>query len=65
MERQLRDNIGFPGTPLRLLWKGKTPDKRDRRPVQANNPGGSSEAGADKPRPRAGGPRASGARKQV
>lgn len=26
MERALRDNIGFPGTPLRLLWRGK-PEK--------------------------------------
>ena len=23
MERQLRDNVGFQGTPLRLLWRGK------------------------------------------
>lgn len=23
MERQLRENIGFPGTPLRLIWRGK------------------------------------------
>lgn len=23
MERQLRENIGFDGTPLRLLWRGK------------------------------------------
>jgi predicted GTPase len=24
MERQLRENIGFPGSPLRLYWRGKT-----------------------------------------
>ena len=23
IERQLRENIGFPGTPLRLFWRGK------------------------------------------
>jgi len=27
MERQLRDNIGFPGTPIRLLWRGKGVEK--------------------------------------
>ena len=27
MERQLRENIGFPGTPIRLLWRGKGADK--------------------------------------
>ena len=25
VERQLRDNVGFPGTPLRLYWRGKAP----------------------------------------
>ncbi|KAK9916427.1 hypothetical protein WJX75_002446 [Coccomyxa subellipsoidea] len=25
VERQLRDNVGFPGTPLRLFWRGKAP----------------------------------------
>jgi GTP-binding protein len=30
MERQLRDNIGFEGTPLRLLWRGKPPSDRLR-----------------------------------
>jgi GTP-binding protein len=24
MERQLRKNIGFDGTPIRLLWRGKS-----------------------------------------
>lgn len=24
MERQFRENVGFPGTPLRLYWRGKT-----------------------------------------
>ena len=23
MERSLRENIGFPGTPVRILWRGK------------------------------------------
>jgi predicted GTPase len=23
IERQLRENIGFPGTPVRLYWRGK------------------------------------------
>ena len=23
MERSLRDNIGFPGSPIRILWRGK------------------------------------------
>jgi GTP-binding protein len=23
MERQFRENVGFPGTPLRLYWRGK------------------------------------------
>ena len=27
MERQLRENIGFPGTPIRLLWRGKGVEK--------------------------------------
>lgn len=26
--RQLRDNIGFPGSPLRVYWRGKTPRAR-------------------------------------
>ena len=30
MERQLRDNIGFEGTPLRLLWRGKPASDRSR-----------------------------------
>ena len=28
-ERQLRDNIGFPGTPIRIFWRGKQ-SQRDR-----------------------------------
>ena len=31
MDRQLRDNIGFPGTPLRIFWRGKEPTKREPR----------------------------------
>ena len=26
-ERQLRDNIGFPGTPIRIFWRGKQSQK--------------------------------------
>ena len=25
LERQLRDNVGFPGTPLRIYFRGKPP----------------------------------------
>ena len=25
MERQIRENVGYPGTPLRLFWRGKAP----------------------------------------
>ena len=32
MERQLRENIGFPGTPIRLLWRGKGADKGPKGP---------------------------------
>lgn len=38
MEKQLRKNIGFPGTPLRLLWRSK---KRDA------NRGSSSSQSSD------------------
>ena len=31
MERQLRENIGFPGTPIRLLWRGKGVEKGPRK----------------------------------
>ena len=31
MERQLRENIGFPGTPIRLLWRGKGVEKGQRK----------------------------------
>ncbi|KAK3270967.1 hypothetical protein CYMTET_20661 [Cymbomonas tetramitiformis] len=27
MEKQFRQQIGFPGTPLRILWRGKAPNK--------------------------------------
>lgn len=30
MERQLRENIGFPGTPIRLLWRGKGVEKTNK-----------------------------------
>lgn len=30
MERQLRENIGFPGTPIRLLWRGKGVEKMNK-----------------------------------
>lgn len=32
MERQLRENVGFDGTPLRLIWRGKPEKKRDEVP---------------------------------
>lgn len=28
MERSLRENIGFPGTPIRILWRGKGVSKK-------------------------------------
>ncbi|KAK9823200.1 hypothetical protein WJX72_001052 [[Myrmecia] bisecta] len=31
VERQLRDNVGFPGTPVRVFWRGKPP-RLDGRP---------------------------------
>eukprot|EP00884_Botryococcus_braunii_P023684 jgi/Botrbrau1/99/Bobra.0022s0088.2 len=31
MERQLRENIGFPGTPLRLFWRSKGLAKKGRQ----------------------------------
>jgi GTP-binding protein len=27
-ERSLRENIGFPGTPVRILWRGKGVSKK-------------------------------------
>ena len=42
MERQLRDNIGFHGTPLRLVWRGKP--ERERGTVRVRE-GGSSGGG--------------------
>lgn len=32
VERQLRDNIGFPGSPIRIYWRGKTPRAQASRP---------------------------------
>jgi len=29
MERQIRQNVGYPGTPLRLYWRGKAPSRAD------------------------------------
>ncbi len=31
MERQLRTNIGFNGTPLKLYWRGKPEKERGSR----------------------------------
>lgn len=31
MERQLRENVGFPGTPLRLFWRSKNVAKKGRK----------------------------------
>ena len=28
MERSLRENIGFPGSPVRILWRGKGVGKK-------------------------------------
>ena len=28
MERQIRKDVGYPGTPLRLYWRGKGPSTR-------------------------------------
>ncbi len=32
MERSLRENIGFPGSPLRILWRGKVKGDREQPP---------------------------------
>ena len=31
MERQIRENVGYPGTPLRLFWRGKAPSATRRK----------------------------------
>ncbi len=31
MERQIRENVGYPGTPLRLFWRGKAPSATRRQ----------------------------------
>eukprot|EP00798_Chlamydomonas_sp_ICE-L_P015516 gene15516-21605_t len=36
MERQLRESIGFPGTPLRLMWRGKPEQDRSVVRVKAS-----------------------------
>jgi hypothetical protein len=46
MERQLRENIGFTGTPLRIFWRGKP--ERERRSVREARAGNSKAAKADK-----------------
>ncbi len=38
LERQLRDNVGFPGTPLRILFRGKAP----RSGTGGGRPGGAA-----------------------
>ena len=40
MERQLRDNVGFHGTPLRLIWRGKP--ERERGTVRVRGEEGPS-----------------------
>jgi len=40
LERQLRDNVGFPGTPLRILFRGKAP----RSGAGGGRPGGAAAA---------------------
>ena len=32
LEKQLRENAGFAGTPLRILWRGKPP-KNGKEPA--------------------------------
>lgn len=34
VERQLRDNVGFPGSPLRVFWRGKSNKPRPGGPAQ-------------------------------
>ncbi|MEW5300483.1 MAG: hypothetical protein WDW36_003413 [Sanguina aurantia] len=58
MERALRDNIGFPGTPLRLLWRGKPEKEKGIVSI-----GGRLGAAAKAP-PREGGGRGQGRREQ-
>ncbi|KAG1670817.1 hypothetical protein FOA52_003408 [Chlamydomonas sp. UWO 241] len=46
MERQLRDNVGFDGTPLRIFWRGK-PERsltRPKNPKVENRPEQRSKA---------------------
>jgi GTP-binding protein len=43
IERALRDSIGFPGTPLRLLWRGK--DNGERPPGGGGGRGGGARGG--------------------
>ncbi|KAG2451767.1 hypothetical protein HYH02_003546 [Chlamydomonas schloesseri] len=44
MERQLRDNIGFPGSPLRLFWRGKPKREPRARPATSTTPGAGGSA---------------------
>ncbi|KXZ52493.1 hypothetical protein GPECTOR_9g537 [Gonium pectorale] len=44
MERQLRDNLGFPGSPLRLFWRGKP--KREPRAKKPTSGAGAGAGGA-------------------
>ncbi|GLC45491.1 hypothetical protein PLESTM_001741600 [Pleodorina starrii] len=47
MERQLRDNIGFPGSPMRLFWRGKPKrEPRAKPPASAASSSGAASGGA-------------------
>ncbi len=48
MERQLRDNMGFPGTPLRLTWRGKPERERGEVRVRDSDRNNNPRAGGVK-----------------
>jgi hypothetical protein len=52
MERQLRTNIGFPGTPLRLIWRGKAAGESKPGVRVASPPPATSGKAAAVPRAR-------------
>jgi len=51
MERQLRDNIGFPGSPLRLLWRGKPEQERGLVRVNREGQAGGKSSGSKRSGP--------------
>lgn len=60
MERQLRENIGFDGTPLRLLWRGKP--EREKGSVRVGAKEGAAGAQASASGGSGGGGRGGGGR---